>query len=331
MSSLICDSCSNELYGAYIFLLKIQKSEAEQQLKRITLCDVPVKSSIEVNRENNPKVVKGILSPRTELEKEGFLLIYDSKKTDPVEDIEAITELNQIEEVHQQEATKIDSDYDVEDTLEVLDVISEDSEDELPSSFEHTPEVEIIKPDQVCYLTKSTKRPGKMLEQILNKKICLIPSFIVIPKISYETNPELDSDPEKRVFYLSVKPTIVERQQNGFLIEDPSLMDSIEEPDVLFKCKFCIKAFSIASYLLIHVRKSHLCGSCLKCFKSYQDLNIHVKTAHTISTCPFCNDRTFTNAPSYRYHLKKSHQLVLPPFMSLVLMEDKEELCDLEC
>lgn len=272
-----------------------------------------------------------MLSPKTELERDGFIILDHSKKTVPIEDKEDVTEINQPEKVYVQAATKTESDYDCEDTLEVLDVISEDSEDELPVTVTPTPKVEVIKPNQVCSLTTTTKRPGKVLEQLISKKICLVPSFIVIPKISYETNPELDHDPQKRVFYLSVKPAIVERQQNGFLIEDPSLMDSVEEPDVLFKCKFCIKAFSIASYLLIHVRKSHLCGSCLKCFKSYQDLNIHVKTAHTISTCPFCKDRTFSNIPSYRYHLKKIHQLVLPPYMSLVLMEDKEELCELEC
>ena len=314
-----------------MFLLKIQKSEVEQQFKRTPVCVVPTTLSIELNRQYNSNVVKQRLSPRTELEREGFILLDNSKKTVPVDIIEDVTEINKSAEVIQQETTKADSDYDCEDTLEVLDVISEFSEDELPLGVTPTPEVEVIKTHQVCSLTKSTKRPGKVLEKILCKKTCLLPSFIVIPKISYETNPELDHDPQKRVFYLSVKPTIVERHQNGFLIEDPSLMDSIEEPDVLFKCKFCVKAFSIASYLLIHVRKSHLCGSCLKCFKSYQDLNIHVKTAHTISTCPFCNDRTFSNIQSYRYHLKKIHQLVLPPYMSLILMEDKEELCELEC
>ena len=289
---MICDPCSNELYGAYIFLLKIQKSEVEQQFIRIQSTQVPKTSS----NDSKSKIVQPMLSPRTELERDGFILIDDSKKTVPVAHIKDVTEINQLEEAQQQKSTKVDSDYDAEDTLEVLDVISEDSEDEQQFSLIQTPEVEIVKPNQVSLLTKGTKRPCKMLEQILNKKMCVVPSFIVIPKISYETNPELDNDPQKRVFYLSVKPTVVERQPNGFLIEDPSLMDSIEEPDVLFKCKFCIKAFSIASYLLIHVRKSHLCGSCLKCFKSYQELNLHVKTVHTISTCPFCNDRTFTSA-----------------------------------
>lgn len=291
----------------------------------------PTTSSIEPVKRFDSKVVKRIISPKTELESDGFFLINDSKKTIPSNTIKDPIEINQIEEVHQQETTKIDSDYDAEDTIEVLDVISEDSEEEQPITFIPTPTVENMKPNRVSLIVKKVKRPGTTLEQMLSKKICTVPPFIVIPKISYETNPDLDNDPQKRVFYISVKPTVVERQQNGFLIEDPSLMDSVEEPDVLFKCKFCIKAFSIASYLLIHVRKSHLCGSCLKCFKSYQDLNLHVKTAHTVSTCPFCNDRTFTNVPSYRYHLKKSHQLVLPPFMSLVLMEDKEELCELEC
>lgn len=290
----------------------------------------PTASNIEPVKRFDSKVVKRILSPKTELERDGLILIDDSKKTILSSNIEDTTEINQIEEVHQPE-TKIDSDYDAEDILEVLDVISEDSEDEQPITFIPTPTVDNTNAKPVSLVVNKVKRPGTLLEQMLNKKICTVPSFIVIPKISYETNPELDNDPQKRVFYLSVKPTVVERQHNGFLIEDPSLMDSVEEPDVLFKCKFCIKAFSIASYLLIHVRKSHLCGSCLKCFKSYQDLNLHVKTAHTVSTCPFCNDRTFTNVPSYRYHLKKSHQLVLPPFMSLVLMEDKEELCELEC
>ena len=235
--------------------------------------------------------------------------------------------MNQMEE-----ATKIDSDYDAEDTLEILDVISNDSEEEKTLTFIQTSEVENTKSNPLSSLVKNAKRPGeKLSNKVRTKRLFTIPSFIVIPKISYESNPELDDDPKKRVFYLSVKPTIVERQHNGFLIEDPSLLDSMEEPDVLFKCKFCIKAFSTASYLLIHVRKSHLCGNCLKCFKSYQELNLHVKTVHTLSTCPYCNDKTFTSTPSYRYHLKKSHQLVLPPYMSLISMDDKEELCEMDC
>lgn len=82
---------------------------------------------------------------------------------------------------------------------------------------------------------------------------------------------------------------------------------SHSDPSSIYKCKYCIKAFSNAEFLLKHTISSHLCLICCAACENYKELSNHSKKHKTV-TCHFCN-KLCSSPSNFRQHLKKIHCL----------------------
>lgn len=160
---------------------------------------------------------------------------------------------------------------------------------------------------------EESSKPDRIVPETNAKVIAGFPDSIIITHYTLEKL----KDNDQNVAVLNVSS--IEIQQNSkdgqFTIDDSWLKDA--DPSVIYRCKYCMKAFSNASYLLQHVKSSHLCIHCLLILPSYKSLNQHYKDDHSVIICSLCQ-RQFNTSVSYRQHLKKNHLLSLPAHISIL-------------
>lgn len=112
---------------------------------------------------------------------------------------------------------------------------------------------------------------------------------------------------------LKVLPTTVFSDQGAFVFDE--LLES--HTDNIYKCKYCVKAFSNADHLRKHILSSHLCLWCLKTVENYKDLQEHSRN-HNQMVCYLCNKSCGSSA-NFRQHLKKQHMIKnLPPTVAIL-------------
>lgn len=92
---------------------------------------------------------------------------------------------------------------------------------------------------------------------------------------------------------------------------------SHSDPDSIYSCIYCIKAFGSLDLLIKHITQCHLCMICFKTFPNYKELNEHVKSHGDQLDCPFCKKSFHIKA--LRPHIKRHHCKNLPINYSILV------------
>lgn len=80
------------------------------------------------------------------------------------------------------------------------------------------------------------------------------------------------------------------------------------EDACIYKCKYCVKAFSNSEHLVKHTVISHLCVFCYQIFPNFKELNLHSKNNKKKDLyCRICDD--FIEHSNFRQHLKVKHKI----------------------
>lgn len=96
------------------------------------------------------------------------------------------------------------------------------------------------------------------------------------------------------------------------------------DPNTVYKCQYCPKAFANSHFLISHVKQVHVCQHCMATFSNRDELNEHTRSAHKTFSCAVCK-RVFKCNSNLRMHIKQFHNLTLPKHVSLISCESKEE------
>jgi Zinc finger, C2H2 type len=120
----------------------------------------------------------------------------------------------------------------------------------------------------------------------------------------------------QNVIVLNTTALTLERPVDGKNFEFDSSWLHHSDQAFIYKCKYCIKAFSNAEFLMKHTISSHLCLLCLKVVDNYKELTIHAKE-HSNIECQFCG-KSCGASINYRQHLKKHHFLSLPNHIGIL-------------
>lgn len=105
-------------------------------------------------------------------------------------------------------------------------------------------------------------------------------------------------------------------------LEDES---NFENPNTMYMCKYCPRAFSTSHHLIMHARKSHVCQFCMKGFTKIVDLHKHTRETHNQFTCTLCK-KDFSSNSNLRQHMKRVHSVELPAHVSLLSYKVNETL-----
>lgn len=99
------------------------------------------------------------------------------------------------------------------------------------------------------------------------------------------------------------------------------------DPNTVYKCQHCPKAFANSHFLISHVKQVHVCQHCMASFPNRDELNDHTRSAHKTFSCAVCK-RVFKCNSNLRMHIKQFHNLTLPKHVSLISCENKDEECE---
>lgn len=121
---------------------------------------------------------------------------------------------------------------------------------------------------------------------------------------------------DQNVVVLNVTASVLMRPKEGNYEFDTSWIDQEADEITIYKCQYCIKAFSTVDFLLKHTLSSHLCLICLETVENYKELNKHSKI-HTSMKCHFCN-KSCGSSSNFRQHLKKNHMLKIPNHVGIL-------------
>lgn len=95
------------------------------------------------------------------------------------------------------------------------------------------------------------------------------------------------------------------------------------DPNTVYKCQYCPKAFANSHFLISHVKQVHVCQHCMATFSNRDELNDHTRSAHKTFSCAVCK-RVFKCNSNLRMHIKQFHNLTLPKHVSLISCESRE-------
>lgn len=99
------------------------------------------------------------------------------------------------------------------------------------------------------------------------------------------------------------------------------------DPNTVYKCQHCPKAFANSHFLISHVKQVHVCQHCMASFPNRDELNDHTRSAHKTFSCAVCK-RVFKCNSNLRMHIKQFHNLTLPKHVSLISCENKDGECE---
>lgn len=97
------------------------------------------------------------------------------------------------------------------------------------------------------------------------------------------------------------------------------------DPNTVYKCQHCPKAFANSHFLISHVKQVHVCQHCMATFPNRDELNDHTRSAHKTFSCAVCK-RVFKCNSNLRMHIKQFHNLTLPKHVSLISCESNNKL-----
>lgn len=186
---------------------------------------------------------------------------------------------------------------------------------------EYAPFIEMIEEDYDVHEDMIGKEEIEIQEHIdapLPKKTKPTLSSIGPPEAITFTHYELAQykENDQNVISLNIAPMTMEREK-GYEFDVSFMRHS--DPSSVYKCKYCVKAFSNAEFLLKHTTSSHICLICCSFLENYNALNTHSKKHKTV-TCHFCN-KFCSSASNFRQHLKKIHSLCLPSHVGVIANE----------
>lgn len=179
--------------------------------------------------------------------------------------------------------------------------------------IEEEPTTEVLELVQNSVTDDSTqiqKLPARKVFQ-QNKRKCIEKGSDLTFSFVY-THYELEKESGQNVISLAISQKQLDLSEKDveYISFDLSYMNHADD-NFMYKCNFCVKAFSTSELLVKHTIISHLCVLCHKVFANYKELNMHVKNDPEKNLlCKFC-DNNFDHS-SYRHHLKVKHKLTLP-------------------
>ena len=203
---------------------------------------------------------------------------------------------------------------------EVQEEVEYNDQEELE---EQEPPIKAEQEDEL-YATEPQAKKQRTAVLFHDKKYKIYPDTTVrmpdsIVFTHYELQQESDPlDEEQTVIILSVTPKHQTPTERGNYHFDTSWIysDEYANKNTIFKCKYCVKAFSNAEFLLKHTLSSHLCLICLETVENYKELNKHSKQ-HSNIVCHFC-EKSCLSPSNFRQHLKKQHILRLPNHIGII-------------
>lgn len=178
--------------------------------------------------------------------------------------------------------------------------------------------IEFVEPNEEWCMEEN------LVEEPVRKKLRPATSNVCIPEsivfTHYKLEQDNDEQEEQPVIVLTVTPALQHIPKDGVYKFDTAWMKHENaRANSIFKCKYCVKAFSNADFLLKHTISCHLCLICLKTMENYKELFTHSQQ-HRRITCHFC-DEHFTNifsSSKFRQHLKKQHSLKIPNHIGII-------------
>lgn len=205
---------------------------------------------------------------------------------------------------------------------ELIEILSTESDVESVKNEEDNIElIQFVEEINELYEVQALEAPIK--RQKFNASDQRIPETIVTPHFYFKKWRNADGRLVKEINVTAKKRVL---DENGLFNFQQDFCKE-EEENVIIKCKYCEKAFTIEQHALVHLRKSHLCSVCLATFHKSCDVNAHIKT-HKYFTCMYCQNgkKTFTSNALYKVHLKKSHGIQLPPHLNIISIDCRETL-----
>ncbi|XP_059622656.1 zinc finger and BTB domain-containing protein 6-like isoform X2 [Phlebotomus argentipes] len=124
---------------------------------------------------------------------------------------------------------------------------------------------------------------------------------------------------QHRLKMLDVTGVMISLENHRGVLQQ-QVIQTDEDKEDMFLCRYCPKSFSTAHHLMMHTRKSHVCQFCLQGFAKLDDLHMHIEQEHVKFECHFC-PREFSCNNNLRSHLKKTHGVTLPAYVSLITVE----------
>lgn len=157
-------------------------------------------------------------------------------------------------------------------------------------------------------------------DEILSEQFIEEPKLSVTKKLTKDSVSFIDyvlehkeENDQKYVSVRVAKKAVKIRESYDFNVINHS------DPETIYSCLYCIKAFANFEMLIKHVTQCHVCMTCMKISPTYNDLNEHIKNDHADKLCcPFCLKQSF-NQKSIRPHIKKFHITNLPNYYSVLI------------
>lgn len=211
---------------------------------------------------------------------------------------------SQIEEIEPIEEAIVTEESLMKEELTIADDVNSEPEEDMN---EQDAILELIEDCQ-----KVETEPIQKKQKIANSQATGIPEMISFTH--YELEQFIEKD--QNIITLNVSSMSIDRPAQGNYEFDVDWLRHADQK-YIYKCKYCIKAFANAEFLLKHMTASHICLVCLEILDNYKELNQHGKEKHKNIICPHCS-RSWSSPASYRQHLKKQHYLQLPSHIGIL-------------
>lgn len=171
-----------------------------------------------------------------------------------------------------------------------------DDQQEIIESQESSPATQLV--------TKSSNEPKRKKIKTSNNSTT---TFLMY------THYDLEKDEDENRITLAISKREMEFSSEPINFDSSSLgYMTHAEDSCIYKCSYCVKAFSNSEHLVKHTVISHLCVLCHEIFPNFKELNLHTKNNTKKDLyCRLCND--YFEHSAFKQHLKVKHKISSSP------------------
>ncbi|KAL5275338.1 hypothetical protein ACFFRR_001315 [Megaselia abdita] len=286
---MICDSCSNELIKSYLFIQKLRRGE-ENLLDYLSATPPdPPQENDAISNDDFPDI--DIIPSPSQSEETSDMVVHEADEQKPINyEIILPEDSPQKKRKTGENTSEVHKNIPKRFLSTAVDITNGESHTYMVSAF--LPSSTIVKAPKACEPPKKSGAPDTSLSKTKVDEVRTIDYSVVRLSGTH------DLDFEKNI---------------------PGETD----PNTVYKCKYCPKAFANSHFLISHVKQVHVCQHCMASFPNRDELSSHTRSAHKTFSCAVCK-RVFKCNSNLRMHIKQFHNLALPKHVSLISCQSKE-------